>query len=402
MVAKKFNPFRPGAPVPPGIFAGRIREIEQMQKCIYQTINNRPQHLMIYGERGIGKTSIAYFTRLVAKGELETFDNDKLNLYPVALVTNKSQKLEDILSNFIALLQKRLGDGGSEILKKIWDNMDEITIGPAAFKKAVTDKKISITTDDFCYFIEAAWEKLKTECDGIIFIIDEFDRLEDYENVASFFKSLFERLEMDGYTRLMFLLSGMPSMREKLYKDHPSVLRNFEPIELKAMPKDEAREVIKKALNEVDVKIAPEAEKLIIDIAEGYPHFLQEAGYSAYEVDNDGIITPEDVKRGVLGTELYPGSISRLGGQYFDKMYHMDIQSDVYREILNIIAWEKDLWVSRKNILAKFSKGKTVLGTYLNNLTKRDILVKDKSRLGYYTLPNQMFRIYIRMKRKLQ
>ncbi len=402
MASKKFNPFRPGAPVPPGIFAGRFKELEQIQKCIYQTINDRPQNLLIFGERGIGKTSIALCSKWISEGELETFENEKLNLFTIMISVNTRMNFEEVLTNIILQAQRKIGETQLlGVFKKIWSHLEEIKFGPVAFKKAIENKEISLASDEFCYFLEGLWDIIKDQYSGVVIIIDEFDRLLDFSGIASFLKTLLERLGADSYSRFMFLISGMGDLKEKLYKDHASVLRNFEPVELKTMPDNEAEQVINKALQETTVKITKEGLDLIISLAEGYPHFLQEIGYSAFEVDIDNEIGEEDVRDGVLGTEFYPGSIKRLGDQYFYRMFQLDIQSDIYREILSIIAIEDAQFVSRQTILSKFSKKKTVLGSYLKNLVERQILIKDKTRFGFYALPSKMFKIYIRMNSKL-
>ena len=64
------NPFQPGSPVPPGIFAGRYQQLNEISTCIYQTANFNPQNILITGERGIGKTSIAMVTKAIAEKQI--------------------------------------------------------------------------------------------------------------------------------------------------------------------------------------------------------------------------------------------------------------------------------------------------------------------------------------------
>ena len=64
------NPFQPGQPVPPGIFAGRFQQLNEISSCIFQTAVSNPQNILITGERGIGKTSIAMVTKAIAEREI--------------------------------------------------------------------------------------------------------------------------------------------------------------------------------------------------------------------------------------------------------------------------------------------------------------------------------------------
>jgi ABC-type methionine transport system ATPase subunit len=74
----RINPFRPGNPVAPGMFVGRIKEIESLESALIQTKACQPVNFMLIGERGIGKTSLLNILRYVAQGEIEV-DGEKLN-----------------------------------------------------------------------------------------------------------------------------------------------------------------------------------------------------------------------------------------------------------------------------------------------------------------------------------
>ena len=51
--------FTPGAPIDSlDLFAGRIEQIKDVLTAVVQ----RGQHLVLYGERGVGKTSLAKFS----------------------------------------------------------------------------------------------------------------------------------------------------------------------------------------------------------------------------------------------------------------------------------------------------------------------------------------------------
>ena len=399
----KINPFRPTAPVPPGIFAGRYKELIEIERCLLQTANNMSQHLSITGERGIGKSSMALLTDCYARGEFETLNNNKFHFFTVSTIVKGGQTFQDVLYSLINEFdRKNTNSTIAKFFQKIWDNVDEIGI-PKIINIKKRTQEMSLLSDDFNNFLSEFWNNLKKSEEqsyqGIILIIDELDRLKTFDGVASFFKSLFEKFVFDRFNNIMFTIVGMPSMKDNLFNDHQSIPRNFTQLELFTMPENEAKEVICKALesSENKTEIKEDALKSLISISGGYPHFLQELGYSAFEVDEDNIIDSNDVTRGITGTGSYNGSAKRLGNQVFDRMYLKDIQSNIYREILNIMAQEQDEYVSRQKILAKFSKGKTLLGSYLKTLCERNIIKKDAHRLGFYALSSKMFKIYINM-----
>jgi hypothetical protein len=59
----KFNPFRPNSIVGPGMFAGRLRELQCLGRALFQTANGNPEHFLITGNRGI--MNLAVFGNIV-------------------------------------------------------------------------------------------------------------------------------------------------------------------------------------------------------------------------------------------------------------------------------------------------------------------------------------------------
>jgi Cdc6-like AAA superfamily ATPase len=102
------NPFQPGSPVPPGIFAGRVKEVERIYRAVIQTSHFSPQNVLIVGERGIGKTSIALISKAVALKKVPGYDEFKhplvtayftvrKNTHPAIVVIQLIEELEQVL-----------------------------------------------------------------------------------------------------------------------------------------------------------------------------------------------------------------------------------------------------------------------------------------------------------------
>ena len=68
-VNAKESPFSPGRPVPVEYFVARQKEIERIERAIQQASSGRNEDIFIIGERGIGKSSLAGFTRYLAEKE---------------------------------------------------------------------------------------------------------------------------------------------------------------------------------------------------------------------------------------------------------------------------------------------------------------------------------------------
>ena len=98
----KYNPFRPGSVISPGMFTGRGAEIRSIEQSLFQTKNANPQHFIIEGERGIGKSSLCLYLDYVARGEIN-FENDKkLNFIVANVQLREAMTYDDIVDEIIA------------------------------------------------------------------------------------------------------------------------------------------------------------------------------------------------------------------------------------------------------------------------------------------------------------
>ena len=86
----RINPFRPNSPVAPGMFVGRIDELQALEQSLVQTRAGQPKHFMLTGERGIGKTSLLNYLRWVAQGEIDGLDGEKFKFLVLDLATGAS------------------------------------------------------------------------------------------------------------------------------------------------------------------------------------------------------------------------------------------------------------------------------------------------------------------------
>jgi len=86
----RFNPFRPGGLVTPGVFTGRIEESKSLERMLFNTQHGNPQHFLLHGERGIGKSSLSYMHELAASGMVTPWDGEEFNFLTVSVVLEPS------------------------------------------------------------------------------------------------------------------------------------------------------------------------------------------------------------------------------------------------------------------------------------------------------------------------
>jgi len=339
------NPFRPGNPVPPGGFAGRLQQLNEISTCIYQTAGFNPQNVLITGERGIGKTSIAMVTKAIAEKEIIW---KKGFLEEPFLVVNVSVQEGTPSEIVIAQVIKELDlvikpsftniKDHSKSFLNLFSELRFFGSGYTTKDKNPNPREIYLVAEKCIRKTAKDLKENKKIPNAICIIIDELDKMGDFDNFSSFWKVVQENLAYDNCRNLMLVLAGMPTIMEKLSNSHESFLRTFVPIILDRMPDNEAEMIIERALENGKPKknIDMEAVKEILFYSENYPHLIQELGYSSFKMSSGDKIMKEDVKAGLHGNELYEGSVKKLGKLFFSKMYDTIRKNQNYKEVLKI------------------------------------------------------------------
>jgi Cdc6-like AAA superfamily ATPase len=101
----RFNPFRPSSIVPPGMFCGRMEEVLALERSLFQTSKGHPNHFLIQGERGIGKSSLLYYMQCVATGEIAPLDGEKFKFLKVNLEVTPANSYVDIIKLYLEILR---------------------------------------------------------------------------------------------------------------------------------------------------------------------------------------------------------------------------------------------------------------------------------------------------------
>src|SRR5437773_8444840 len=88
----RYNPFRPGSIVTPGMFSGRSEEILALEQSLFQTRAGNPNHFLIQGERGIGKSSLLFYLQCVARGDISSLDEVSFRFVTVSIVLEPADR----------------------------------------------------------------------------------------------------------------------------------------------------------------------------------------------------------------------------------------------------------------------------------------------------------------------
>jgi hypothetical protein len=404
----KVNPFKPNHPVSPGMFAGRISEIQALEKGLHQTKNGYPSNFLITGERGIGKSSLLSLIKPTATGEIKSSDYDIFNFVSVNVVISNKSTLSTLIQLIDRVLKRELGkiEQVRGFLDDTWSFVQRIKIMDSGIESGQANEELDLIIDDFSYSLAETCkritnpEKGEESKDGIIFFIDEADNSCPDLHLGYFFKAVTELLAQHGCNNIMFVVAGLPDVIGKMSESHESSIRIFNHLLVSELSPEDRHYVIDRGLtvgnkiNTEQTTITSEAKNFISTLSEGYPHFIQQFSHSAFEFNTDGEINRDDVGGGAFGVG---GALDAIGTRYYHSAYNEQIKSDDYREVLSIMADNMSSWIKKSEIREKFSGEDHVITDALKTLTARKIILKNPSKAGEYRLQQRGFALWIKL-----
>lgn len=253
-----------GAPIDEeDLFAGRITEVRRMLEAVF----DKSKHVILFGERGVGKTSIA---------------NVFWKRYNAALQTFVAARVQaDPSDDFRSLCNKAI-----EEITYVAQSMGKHDLVPL-------DDTIDIQSVDA---MRRELRKCRPNALPII-IFDEFDKIRS-QATRELFANLIKSLHDYG-SNTTIVLVGVAEDVTSLLHDHQSLGRALMQIKMDRMADHELDEVIDKRLSKTVMSIDPAARSAIIALSKGLPYFTQMlCRYAAVEAidGHSTIITLESVR----------------------------------------------------------------------------------------------------------
>lgn len=244
--------FTPTSPInETSLFAGRTEQVRQIVDIVHQ----EGQHGVLYGERGVGKTSLA-------------------------------NVLSGLLGHDQAVLAPRVNCASTDTFSSVWrKTFDEIELKQRAqsigFGAQPSEKTFAASdllgggegpvTPDHVRRALVLLSKLAVP----ILIIDEFDRLG--QDARRAFADTVKMLS-DHSVPATVILVGVADSVEQLIKEHESVERALVQIRMPRMSQDEINQIITTGITRLGMQIDPTALGRISKLAQGFPHYAHLLG----------------------------------------------------------------------------------------------------------------------------
>ncbi|MDM2757839.1 nSTAND1 domain-containing NTPase [Citrobacter braakii] len=376
--------YTPSTPVSnPTHLKGRDVEV----KSILDNLTVPGRHCMIYGDRGIGKSSLANATVLGGR-QYNVLSGEYFN---VKCDTNT--KFKDIVSECAIFVSQNTEKYKEEKVIKagLSAKFFSFFTGNVGYEEKIVIERDEITPRKAATTIGIV--------EGVL-VIDEFDVLEDEtkKSVAEFIKQL-----SDINSKLKILLVGISKDGKSLTAGHESVNRCLHEVSLSGVDDRHLMEIISLGEKGLGLTFENEVKKEIVDISNGFPYFThllcKEAAETAIGMSSKAItkdLFHKSIEKSVENAE------GRLKREYEDAV--RSAKTDVYKKILFSASKFKNSefsvqqWISQIYQDTGDRYNNQSMSNYTGRLIKQEYgaVIKRLSR-GVYKINDPRMPSYIRL-----
>lgn len=260
-----FTPYKPI--MVKELFFGRSKEVES----IIKQLNTPGQHSILFGERGVGKSSLANITAEL----LKILTNDKLIIKRCDSHDNFETIVEHLLNEVginlqVSSTQYQKAEGG------------KAGLGILCVSAGIASETTNTTNVKGCEerASSPSWVAQKVKNINALFLLDEIDVVNKEEKwkVAELIKQL-----SDEGSCLKFLIVGIAETASELTHGHESVQRCLKETYLRKMNDAEIENIVMNGEKKLGLNFALSAVRKIVTVSSGYPHFAHLLALKAAE-----------------------------------------------------------------------------------------------------------------------
>lgn len=222
--------FTPSAPIDnQALFAGRVNQLNR----IIGAVTQRGQHAILFGERGVGKTSLANVLLKILRGSQE--------------------KLKSVIVNC--------------------DSEDRFDL---LWCKIFLELENTQTLDFEPHQVNPEFIRLRLQrqiTGSAIIIVDEMDRLNRDSYFTASMADTIKTLS-DHSTNITLILVGIANAVEELIAQHLSIERALIQIQMPRMSQEELAEILRKGLSNLSMTMDQEVIDFIVFLSQGLPNYV--------------------------------------------------------------------------------------------------------------------------------
>ncbi len=244
--------FTPGAPVSrKDLFSGRHDQLVR----VIETIPMPGRHPVVFGQRGVGKTSLANILAESIEG-----------IYPLRTSCDGSDTFTTIWHRVLAAVPLQIDREQPGLSRQVISEM--VSLASLLPSQEVTPAHVA-----------AALARLSAP-GWIVVVLDEFDKVRDQGTRAKT-ADLIKVLSDSPRSRVSLVVVGVARSIGQLIGEHPSIDRNLVHIELPKMVDEEIRDILTNGCNRLGLDVTPTVLDEACLLADGFPHYAHLLGLQA-------------------------------------------------------------------------------------------------------------------------
>lgn len=377
---KNSNPFNPGAGVSPPELAGRTEVLKSADIALGRTKRGRyAKSLIILGLRGVGKTVLLnqIRERAIAQGYLaemqEAHDGAELKqlLIPVLrrllLRLDRMQNTVETVKTGIRILRSFIGNatlaaGGAEVTLGVDPEVGYADNGSLE--------------DDLRDVLVATGEAARDARKPIAILIDELQYLSK-EELGALIRGI-HAINQAGLPLILFG-AGHPQLAGQVGDAKSYAERLFDFSHLDALEEPDAWKAIRDPVEAKGAVISDDALHEIYIQTHGYPYFLQEWGYIAWNLAQNDSITKENVLAATAE------SVKKLDALFFRARF--DRTTPAEREYMRHLAELGEGAHRSADVAAAMGRPANSLGLVRDSLIKKGMIFSPEYGQIAFTAP---------------
>ncbi|MCU0699620.1 MAG: ATP-binding protein [Myxococcaceae bacterium] len=383
------NPFAPGAGTPPPELAGRSGIIQDAEVAVARARRGLGKSMLLLGLRGVGKTVL-----LNRIGEHAR----QSGVFALSLEAPEGRGLAEMLVPELRRALLALSSS-QQALAYARRGLAVLRGFAGAFKVKHGDVEVSVSAPgvadsgnlehDLPEMLEAVVQAAQADQKAVVLLIDEVQYL-----TADDLSALIVATHKLGQKGLPFLLvgAGLPLLAGLAGNAKSYAERLFDFPNVGPLTETAASEAIEAPLAKAGITIETAALRHIVRTTKGYPFFLQEWGYQAWNAASSSPITEADV---VLAGKA---AIERLDAGFFK--VRRDRLTPKELEYLNSMATLGPGPHKSSDVSTSLGKTVTATGPVRDGLIKKGMIYSPQHGLIAFTVP--LFDEYLRRAAELR
>ncbi len=372
---------------------GRDENLADIKRALYAP----GRHIFVYGDRGVGKSSLAATAAVQYQGDgpPPIFVSGALDanfrsiIASIAIKATESSKLRSTKS-------KR--EFSIEFHGIKWSRSQEIN---------------PLNLADQIQTISDAAELLRqvanSYSDKTAVVLDEFDTIPDQAERGKF-ASLLKQIG-DQSINIKFLITGVGQSCEELLGAHQSAHRQLATFELLTLPFEGRRQIVQDAVNEIGLEVNDDVNWRIALISAGYPYYIhlitEKMLWAAFD-STESVTTVGwnefhvGLRKAIIQTNAelkapYEKAVLQRKPEFEDVVWSTADGDDLFRSLDDMAASYKSIIQKRINRPELDRPKYSEIVRKLRDRAYGPILKSVKGRQGWYEYCEKMLRGYVRM-----